>query len=201
MDMPTVKVTREEWLRAALAALAESGVSGVAVDPIAKRLGVTRGSFYWHFKDRGALLLEALGLWEEKATAELIEELAAIADPRERLRALLWSALTDDQIAGLEPAIVAHASDPVVAAVLERVNGRRLDYLTAVLVEIGLDAPVARRHAVVVYAAYLGWIELRRATPDLAPETAADEESSRAALEHLFRVLLPGPHLTGPAEA
>lgn len=194
--MPKVKVTREDWLRGALSALAETGVSGVAVDPIAKQLGVSRGSFYWYFKDRAALLSEALELWESEATVKFIEDLAALDDPRERMRALLFGALTDDEIAGLEPAIVAHASDPIVKTVLERVNHRRLDYLTDLFDEMGMERAVARRHAVATYAAYLGWIELRRASPDVAPETVASAEGvSGAALDHLFGVLAAGPHL------
>lgn len=194
--MPVVKVTREDWLRAALVALAETGVSGVAVDPIARRLGVTRGSFYWYFKDRAALLAEALELWEIEATLQFIEDLTDIDDPVERMRALLFRALTDDEIAGLEPAIVAHASNPVVRVVLERVNRRRLDYLTDLYREIGLDKATARRHAVATYAAYLGWIELRRAAPDVAPETApSDRGESGAALDHLLHLFTPGPHL------
>ncbi len=192
MDMPQVKVTREDWLLAALAALASTGVSGVAVDPLARQLGVTRGSFYWHFKDRAALLEESLLLWEEQSTLGFIGELAAMADPRERLEALFYGALTDDTVAGLEPAIVAHAEHPVVGAVLARVTERRLDYLAELFGEVGLDAAVARRQAVATYAAYLGWIELRRAAPAIAPETAASSESPAAeALAHLLAMVTP----------
>ncbi len=192
MDMPQVKVTREDWLLAALAALAATGVSGVSVDPLARRLGVTRGSFYWHFKDRAALLEEALVLWEEQSTLGLIAELSELADPRARLEALFYGALTDDTVAGLEPAIVAHAQHPVVGAVLARVTERRLDYLTGLFAELGLDEGAARRQAVATYAAYLGWIELRRAAPAIAPETAATrEEPAAAALAHLLAMLTP----------
>jgi AcrR family transcriptional regulator len=192
MDMPKRKVTRDDWLDAALAALAETGVSGVAVDPLAKRLGVTRGSFYWHFKDREALLREALERWEKESTLTLIEELAPITDPLVRVRALFREALTSDKHSGLEPAIVAHAGHPVVAAVLERVTRRRLDYLTELFSQFDLDAATARRQAVAAYAAYLGWIELRRAAPNVAPETAStDGRVSGPALDHLLAFMTP----------
>ncbi|MBM0123686.1 TetR/AcrR family transcriptional regulator [Pimelobacter simplex] len=190
--MPQVKVTREDWLLAALAALAETGVGGVAVDPIARRLGVTRGSFYWHFKDRAALLEESLSLWEEQSTLAFIADLAGIEDPRTRLEALFYGALTDDSVAGLEPAIVAHAQHPVVGAVLARVTQRRLDYLTDLFAEVGQDPAAARRQAVATYAAYLGWIELRRAAPVVVPETAASTHSPAAeALAHLLAMVTP----------
>lgn len=189
--MPTKKVTREEWLRGAQRALAETGVSGVAVEPIAKRLGVTRGSFYWHFKDREALLVGALELWEAEETVGFIDELAPIADPLARLQTLFREALTGDIIAGLEPAIVAHASDPVVRVVLERVTRRRLDYLTDLFTQVGMDDEAARRQSVATYAAYLGWIELRRAAPDIAPETRSTGPLVGPALDHLLEMLTP----------
>lgn len=192
MVVPTKKVSREDWLRAALTALAEGGVRGVAIDPIARRLGVTRGSFYWHFTDRSTLLTGALELWEQESTEAFIAELADIADPRERLSALFHGALMSEEISGLEPAIVAHADHPVVNEVLERVTRRRLDYLTTLFRELGQTPAVARRQAVAAYAAYLGWVELRRTAPDVAPETAAVEgRKTRAALDHLLALITP----------
>ncbi|MCD0447535.1 TetR/AcrR family transcriptional regulator [Glycomyces sp. A-F 0318] len=199
--MPHVKVTREDWLRAALDALADTGVGGVAVEPIAKRLGVTRGSFYWYFKDRAALLSEALELWEQQSTVQFIADVAPVADPRERLEALFRNALTREPFAGLEPAIVAHAGDPIVKPVLERVTERRLRYLTDLYSECGLESAVARRQAVVVYAAYLGWKELRRAAPGIAPETAPSGDGvPGAAIAHLLAALAPerGAAESGP---
>lgn len=189
--MPTKKVSREDWLTAALNALARTGVSGVSVDPLAKELGVTRGSFYWHFQDRDALLAQALDLWEQAATVGFIAQLDTIADPRERLETLFREALLGDEIAGLEPAIVAHASHPVVRPVLERVTQRRLDYLQACYSALGTAPDESRRQAVAAYAAYLGWIELRRAAPDQVPEVAKAGPLTEPALAHLMRLLGP----------
>lgn len=174
---------------------------GVAVDPIARRLGVTRGSFYWHFRDRDALLTAALEKWEQEATVAFIAELADTEEPADRLEHLLRGALTSDEISGLEPAIVAHADHPVVNAVLERVTERRVDYLTELFGDLGLEAPDARRRAVVAYAAYLGWVELRRTAPAIVPETAtSDNATSRAALDHLLALIKPPPRRhRGPA--
>lgn len=189
--MPTKKVSREEWLVAALRALVESGVRGVAVEPLARRLRVTRGSFYWHFRDREALLTEALELWEQNSTIAFIEQLTS-DDPGERLQELLRGALTSDEISGLEPAIVAHADHPVVNAVLERVTTRRVDYLTQLFGELGLSDTDARHRAVAAYSAYLGWVELRRTAPGVVPETAAESTAmTRAALDHLLAMVDP----------
>ncbi|MGP3690465.1 TetR/AcrR family transcriptional regulator [Streptomyces sp. IBSNAI002] len=186
------RVTSEDWTMAALAALARGGVAAVAVDVLAKELAVTRGSFYWHFKNRDALLVAALETWERLATGEVIEEVSAEPDPLKRARALFARALEDEEIAGLEPAIVAQVDHPAVAEVLDRVTRTRLDYLTGVFTELGLPDGDARRRAVTAYAAYLGWIELRRAAPQAAPETVADSEGAREALDHLVELLVTG---------
>lgn len=192
MDMPTRKVSREDWLYAALAALARTGVDAVSVQPIAAALGVTRGSFYWHFKDRDSLLVGALELWEEQATTVFIEQISPIADPRARLATLLREALTGDEIPGLEPAIVAHAAHPLVSVVLDRVTRRRLGYLEECYAELGLAKRAARHQAVAAYAAYLGWIELRRAAPEAVPEVAHSGRKVRPAVDHLL-ALIGGP--------
>ena len=70
MNAPALKTERsgrlsaEDWAQAALDLIAEQGVAAVAVEPLARRLGVTKGSFYWHFPSRDALLQAALERWE-----------------------------------------------------------------------------------------------------------------------------------------
>src|SRR3954453_8612881 len=70
-------LTSDDWTRAALEALARGGLAAVAVEPLAKELGATKGSFYWHFADRSALLEAALDLWERRDTDRVI---AAVDD-------------------------------------------------------------------------------------------------------------------------
>src|SRR5829696_5322648 len=75
----------EDWVAAARAAMAEGGIDAVAVEPLARRLGVTKGSFYWHFKDRKALLKATLERWEKESTEARISASRRISDPNERL--------------------------------------------------------------------------------------------------------------------
>lgn len=171
---------------AALRALARGGVAAVAVDTLAGELGITRGSFYWHFKDREALLVAAVELWEQRTTADLITRLASLDDPEEKLREGFRAALGAEVVAGLEPALVAHADHPVIAPVLTRVIERRIAYLAELYAELGLTPAVARRQAVVAYAAYLGWAELRRVATAVVPEVAVDGPRGRAGLKHLI---------------
>ncbi|MGX7828349.1 TetR/AcrR family transcriptional regulator [Actinokineospora sp. 24-640] len=170
--MPKPRLSRESWITAALQALAAGGVGAVAVDPLATRLGVTRGSFYWHFADRRALLEAALDWWEREGTTAVIEQVEAIADPRARLARLFRVAVTEDPTDGLEAALVAHADDPVVAPVLHRVTERRVAYLAGAYAAAGAED--AEDRARVAYATYVGWMVLRRAVPPSTPDTAVD---------------------------
>jgi len=183
------RLSKQDWLHAALDALAEGGVGAVAVEPLAHRLGVTRGSFYWHFADRNALLREALEWWELQGTEAVIEQVKAISDPAQRLRTLLHIAIVEDPTSGLEPALVAHADDPAVAPVLQRVTERRVAFLAEVYAELGHSAVQARYRAISAYSAYVGWMQLKRATPMTLPEIADDPD----ALAHLVQHIVTGP--------
>lgn len=189
MEMSRHQLTREDWTNAALKALAEGGVSAVRVDALARGLGMTRGSFYWHFKDRDALVVAALEEWERRTT-ETIVQLGLIPDPAERLRMLLSQALQEDALSRLEPAIVAHASDPVVSSVLHRVTERRVEFIAEAYGQLGHPASAARREALIAYAAYMGWLHLRSAAHEVLPELADPGEAGVAARNHLANRLI-----------
>ncbi|KQV04705.1 MULTISPECIES: TetR/AcrR family transcriptional regulator [unclassified Kitasatospora] len=197
--MTRKQLTPQDWSTAALRAMARGGVAAVSVNALAGELGATRGSFYWHFKDRDALLTAALEMWEQDTTTALISELGDITDPRQRLTVLLTTALGQESSNGLEPAIVAHADHPAVARVLRRVTERRISYLTDLYADLGLAPAPARRQAVAAYAAYLGWHELRRSVCDIVPEVATTGTVASAALEHLLTELArPAMHQAEP---
>src|SRR6185437_12896713 len=76
------RLSAEDWEVAALDLIAEQGVGALAVEALARQLGVTKGSFYWHFRTREALLNAALERWEQYGEREIIDEIAQITDPR-----------------------------------------------------------------------------------------------------------------------
>src|SRR3546814_20952861 len=82
------RLSAEDWAQAALDLIAENGVAAVAVEPLARRLGVTKGRFYWHFPSRDALLQAALERWESVEPEAVFGTLETIPAPRERLRNL-----------------------------------------------------------------------------------------------------------------
>lgn len=175
---------------AALGALARGGVTAVAVEPLAAELGVSRGSFYWHFTDRAELVAAALDYWATAGTTKVIERLCEIEDPGTRLSALFEEAFGDEVIAGLEPALLASADHPLVAPALTWVTDERIRFLAECYADLGMPRSTARRQAVVTYAAYLGWFELRRAAPAVVPEVAATGRPARAALTYLLDQLV-----------
>jgi AcrR family transcriptional regulator len=171
--MPLSKL---EWTEAALTALARDGLAGVAVEPLARRLGATKGSFYWHFADRAELVAATLELWERRATTDTIERIEAIADPRERLTALAAGAYARAAAGNAYAALLAATSDPLVGQVLTRVTHAHLAFLQRLYGDLGLDEQEAHRYARLAYALYLGIGELRHADPgsDLTGGELAD---------------------------
>jgi AcrR family transcriptional regulator len=168
------QLTAHDWAAAALAAMGRGGAAAVAVEPLARVLGATRGSFYWHFSSRGDLVRAALALWERRETEDVIAWVEAVEGPRERLRTLLLGALqkTSGPAADVELALQASVDDADVAEALERVTARRLEYLAAQFAALGHDDGadgVARERAVMAYSAFLGHAQLVHATPSLAP--------------------------------
>ena len=168
-----------DWAEAALEALARGGLAAVAVEPLAKALGTTKGSFYWHFADRSALLQATLELWELRDTDRVIAAVDESQDATTRLRSLLrlaFSSVPDGSTEGpgtVELALQASASHPLVAPALERVTKRRLAQLTRLFTDLGLPRARARDRALLAYTAFLGHAQLAHATPSLLPHGRA----------------------------
>ena len=147
-----------EWVRAGLALLAKEGIDAVRVEPLAVHLGVTKGSFYWHFKDRAALHAEMLQAWRGIGTSDIIDRVdAGGGTGAERLGRLVVLSTSNDDAARLETAIRAWArSDTTVAEALAQVDRKRLDYVVELLMESGLKRDVSRLRAKLLYLALIG---------------------------------------------
>ena len=188
------RLRREDWVEAALEAIAEGGLAAVAVVPLAERLGATKGSFYWHFPSRQALIEAALAAWEQTTTSAVIAEIEAVADdPRQQLR-LLFKRVTElaarDRI---ELALLATADHPTVRPVLDRVTRRRIDFAAELFQRIGFSPADAKRRALLAYSAYLGYAQLVHATPQLLPRT---QTARRTYLNDVLAALTSPPSPT-----
>ena len=162
-------LTAADWAEAALQLIAEAGVSALTVDTLASRLGVTKGSFYWHFTGRSELLTAALQRWEHRATSETMRGLDAIPDVRRRLELILDTSAQQPRARSLYAALAAAADDPVVRPVLDRVARGRIDYLEKCYRDLGASRPRARATALFAYAAYRGLLQLAHEAPATLP--------------------------------
>jgi AcrR family transcriptional regulator len=150
-------LSRDRWIDAALEALGERGVEAVRVEPLARKLGVTKGSFYWHFRDRGALLEAMLDRWDRLATQAIIDEVEALTGPAEsKLRAAFSIALATRR-ADLEVALRQWARrDRRVRRAVERVDGRRMGYVQALFEELGFLPGDAHARSFLAYSMLFG---------------------------------------------
>ena len=183
------RLSASDWTAAALQALAEGGLAAVAVEPLATRLGATKGSFYWHFTGRDELIESALAEWERRGTDDVIAASDARPDVVTRLRELLrlvLGAVERDPSVGVELALQATARHPLVAPVLARVTERRLAYLTRLFTELGFAPAEASRRGLLAYTAYLGHAQLAHATAELVPAG----EALSAYVEDVVQTLL-----------
>jgi len=166
------RLDAKAWTDAALTELALHGIDGVRVEPLAKRLKVTKGSFYWHFKDRDALLEDMLDHWRKRATIALIERLdSGFSSPTERLRQLLRVPMkgeTATLAAEVELAIrLWGRMDDRARRALEEIDGLRLQYIASLMIQCGVAEEEARARAVLAYS-------YQRVAASLLPASARD---------------------------
>jgi AcrR family transcriptional regulator len=174
-----VRKDRASWLEAGLTCLAEAGPAGIKISAIAKRLGVTKGSFYWHFRDLDNYEDELLAAWEQQYTQEVIRRLdESGGSAKERLRRLL--SLSSQTNMRLANAVRQWSANDIRAdRAQKRVDRRRLSYVAALLREVGWNAREAATLARWAYCAVIGMH---------ATETAATKADET---EIVLRTFLP----------
>jgi AcrR family transcriptional regulator len=151
------KLGRQDWLNIGIQTLIEKGIEAVRVEPLAKLLNVTRGSFYWHFKNRDDLLEEILREWEARNTKSIIEQIEGLnSSPTAKLLSLLEIAAEDDNL--LEKAVrVWSVNDARAAVAIARVDEQRLDYLQNLFLQLGFSEIDSKVRAQIAYSVRLGW--------------------------------------------
>jgi AcrR family transcriptional regulator len=174
-----------EWVKVGLKALAKSGFSALKADTLANRLGVSRGSFYWHFADVPAFHAALLRRWREIALENIIEEVEMAPD--HPLEALLYRAFAGGS--GVERAVRAWATaDSRARAAVEAVDLERIGYLRKLLIDAGIPPGVAETRARIMNWTYLGFaLSSSKLDDDALKEVIGD-------LSHLAR-LKPGSDL------
>jgi AcrR family transcriptional regulator len=171
-------LVRAQWLNAGLEALRKGGVGAVRVERLAAGVGVTKGSFYHHFRDRGALLEEVLEYWAREMTDAEFERIQTLRGGLAARLVALAEDVLEKGMGRYDPAVRAWArEDRKVAAAVAQVDRRRIKALAAFFEEGGFTVAEARVRARTFYAFLLGEPQVR------APAREAGE------LEKMVRIL------------
>lgn len=155
------QLTPDDWIDAATQVLIDDSINAVRVDVLAKGLEVTRGSFYWHFRDRDDLLRQMLKRWSDKATEQLInrfERSGAAPDALiQELAALPFHGKTALRSAAIELAIRAWARrDEMARHAVDEVDSKRLSYISHCFVALGFSIREAQHRAFLLYSYMMG---------------------------------------------
>lgn len=161
-------LSRDDWIEAALDWIAEHGVTSLAVEPLARSLGVTKGGFYWCFASRDELLEAALERWSFLGTDEVIRTVEQTIEASSQVRELLSMVMqriranTPEaaRIVRLQYALSCASNDPLVAPVIQRATATRIAFLIRTLKLAGLPPKLAKQRAVLGYASYIGLVQL-----------------------------------------
>jgi len=159
------RLSAGDWVDAAVATFARAGLDAVRVEALARELGATKGSFYWHFANRQALVDAVLVRWAQQTEDMISEAEAAGGDAAQRLTALFAVVARRRGPGTGERALYGQLDLPGVAPVVTRVTERRIGSIAALLEELGHEPVEARARAVVALAAVLGHQQLMHATP------------------------------------
>jgi AcrR family transcriptional regulator len=171
------QLSAQDWVDLGLKTLAKSGFTALKAEPLARAMGVSRGSFYWHFADIGAFHAAILTRWREVATEQIIAAVEAAKNNNkgeDPLAVLLE--LTFGSKLVLEKAVRSWAAnDPRARAAVIAVDRRRLDYIENLLKQAGLAEDVARARAQILFWAFFGYALSDQALPPDKQQAVLDE--------------------------
>ncbi|MGE0063158.1 MAG: TetR/AcrR family transcriptional regulator [Xanthobacteraceae bacterium] len=166
------RLTRQDWIDAAIDRLIKHGVDAVRIEPLADSIAVSRGSFYWHFKSRRELLTAILETWRQHQTRRIVERIhqnksLAPLERLVRLRMLPPRTRTSSEAAAFELAVRAWAMrDKLARKAVDRVDDERLKFTTSLLLDAGMPKTEASHWSLMGYAYTLGESLLREVLTD-----------------------------------
>ncbi len=173
------RLKRQDWINSGLRTLATEGASALKVGTMAAQQGVSRGSFYWHFRDFADFRSQLLQAWRDRTVDQVIREFDDDNSGPGRLQRLVKRAFFGKR--GLDRAVRIWAADePAVAAMVVEVDARRVGYMAKLLLDAGVDAEQAQPRAAFLYWAYLGQAIV------MDPATAAIDEAAMEGIADLF---------------
>lgn len=187
------QLTPADWVKAATEVLIQNGIDAVRVDVLAKTMGVTRGSFYWHFRDREDLLLQVLKTWHDQATEELINRFERSGASAAALLSGLMSLPLRGEVAvrsaSIELTIRAWARrDELARKVLDEVDAKRLAYTSQCFIALGFSFQDARHRSFALYSYVIG-------EALLYDQSTVEQRKERQAYMEKFLLDIPLPNM------
>jgi AcrR family transcriptional regulator len=168
------QLSAQDWVNVGLATLAKGGFTALKAEPLAKAMGVSRGSFYWHFADISAFHAAVLKHWREIATEEIIAGVEAASGGEDPLAVLLRRVFGERLT--IESAVRTWASvDPAARAAVQAIDRRRLGYIEGLMTKSGLSREAARARAQILYWAFLGFALSDKPLPQARQAAVLDE--------------------------
>ncbi len=168
------RLAKDDWLTHGLRTLAKDGANALKVGPMATKLKVSRGSFYWHFRDIADFRTQLLRSWQERSTEQVIRDLDARKAEPDRLRQFMKRAFAARR--DLDRAVRSWAADDEEAArIVASVDARRVAYIAKMLVGAGVESRQALGRAAFLYWAYLGQPIVMDPRHSSIPESAIDD--------------------------
>ena len=154
-----VRLDAAAWIAAGFDALAAGGIDAVRVEPLAKSLAITKGSFYWHFADRRALIDAMLAAWTDGRIAAIRQQTADRREPAAVLRTLadLYTRHANLRGLAIELAIRALArADAPAAQAVRAVDRERLAHVGRLFAGLGWPRGEAQARAILFYSYLFG---------------------------------------------
>jgi AcrR family transcriptional regulator len=170
----TDQLSAQDWLDQGLKVLAKSGFTALKAERLAKAMGVSRGSFYWHFASLGAFHAAILKHWREVAAEQVIADLEASSKDQDAISLLLHWAFFGKP--ALEKAVRSWATfDLAARTAVQAIDRRRLDYIESMLRAVGFAPGIARARAQVLYWAFVGFALSDEPLPRARQQAVLDE--------------------------
>ena len=170
------RLDREEWLARALEVLGKQGAGELTVESLARQLGVTKGSFYWHFKDRDDFFRQIIEYWDKHFTQTVIAKISTQDSPPEERLLELMRLVHTKRLDRFEMPVRAWAQqNPALAPLVRSVDKHRIDFVCSLFMEMGF----AKDEAEMRTRVFLTYMITQR---QLLPTTAGNKQ-----LAHLRR--------------
>ena len=169
-------LTAKDWQEAALTVIAHQGIAAVAVEPLARQLGVTKGSFYWHFSNKMDLVKQALKRWRVSDNELIKQHILPIENPRERL--LAWFKFSAEPIQShlIYSTLLADRSHAIISKTLKEVTLERLAHLQSSYLEMGYDNASAKSQSLLAYSVYVGFLHMSKTLYGSLPDSKDAED-------------------------